>query len=812
MKVPHRVPCVAYPEAGACQRTVTLSADRKSLLLSGDLSIACKHLDDLSAITVETAPHDEGVPTLYWPVPRGYVRVYLRLDSLLATLDGATTSATGRARLALHPLAGSLTCEWVAILRREEQGAFLFHRKLADNVAFTAAEPERTWDVALPRKEDIPAASFFLGFQLPAAEARFRLRHFSLRLLATESENGALTASLLGFVEGWSLADDATLQVFAADEETAWTQPVGHGRFTLPLSHPDAPPPTAVRLVSGDTQLAYLDVNTPAQGTQAAEGADGPSVLAPDEAERLYEQGRMELLWMLSQALSLPTASHRAPGDRYALDLFRSRALLDLNAAESAYGGLKSALSDIAGFQTLSPNTQRRLRMSFVRACLRSGRVPEAEKALQAMQAADPFDWEIYFQLATMTGAAQPRQRETYLHIADTLNANLPTPALTVILEDLLAQHRTDEAWVRALKEIKTRGARGVDLWLSLANIHLARGDRINWAACTRRMFAENGLSEPDLEVTRDPGEDVFHRLAGTAEPGPMAEADPRVTVIMTAYNAERTIKAAVLSVLAQTYGNLRLVVVDDRSTDDTRAILAQIQAQDDRLEILQTPFNAGTYFAKNLALATRASDYFTFHDSDDWMHPERIALHMEAMRSDPRLACTMSRWYRMDQRGTAVARRAGGYVHDNPASTFFHASLIKRIGYFDCVRTGADTEFIGRIRRRFGDASVQVIAKPLAIGLHHSASLTRSGAAAFDEHRYSAPRLAYWEAWVDWHRRCVVGPGGVRDLYLPFPHHPRRFQAPLEILSERAAELLQTVAGACSGDEPTQDELRRSA
>lgn len=341
---------------------------------------------------------------------------------------------------------------------------------------------------------------------------------------------------------------------------------------------------------------------------------------------------------------------------------------------------------------------------------------------------------------------------------------------------------------------------------------HLARGDRVNWAACVRRIFSQNGLSEPNLEVARDPGEDVFHCLAGTAVPLPAPEGAPLVTVIMTAYNAERTIKAAVHSVLAQTYRNLRLVVVDDHSTDDTRAILGQIQAQDGRLEILQTPFNAGTYFAKNLALAARTSDYFTFHDSDDWMHPERIALHLEAMQAAPRLACTMSRWYRMDQRGTAVARRSGGYVHDNPASTFFDASLVERIGFFDCVRTGADTEFVGRIRRRFGDASLKVIPKPLAIGLHHSASLTRSGAAAFDEHRFSAPRLAYWESWVDWHRRCVLGEGGVQDLYLPFPHHPRRFAAPPEILSEGPAGRGDASTGELPTGGASGEPRRRSA
>jgi hypothetical protein len=130
-----------------------------------------------------------------------------------------------------------------------------------------------------------------------------------------------------------------------------------------------------------------------------------------------------------------------------------------------------------------------------------------------------------------------------------------------------------------------------------------------------------------------------------------------------------------------------------------------------------------------------------------------------------------------MDENGHAIVRRAGHILHENPASTFLKASVFDQIGYFDSVRAGADSEFLWRARRTFGPRGCAEIPKPLAVGLHHAQSITQSGVAAFDEHRFSPVRLAYWEAWVGWHRRAAVD-STVR-LHVPFPLEERPFQAP---------------------------------
>jgi glycosyltransferase involved in cell wall biosynthesis len=229
----------------------------------------------------------------------------------------------------------------------------------------------------------------------------------------------------------------------------------------------------------------------------------------------------------------------------------------------------------------------------------------------------------------------------------------------------------------------------------------------------------------------------------------------PKVSVIMTSFNAGATLEWAVRSVLDQTVSNLELFIVDDRSEDNSREIIQALADTDPRIKPIFNDHNMGTYASKNQAIRQCSGEFITFHDSDDWMHSQRIEIHLNAMKHG--IMCSTSNWIRMDGRGRIIVRRDGPYTHLNPASTFFRRSVFDRVGSFDCVRTGADSEILTRIRHRLGQSAVTHLPDVLAIGLHHEASLTQSGATAFDEHRYSPVRLEYTEAWVKWHLEVLT-------------------------------------------------------
>ena len=100
----------------------------------------------------------------------------------------------------------------------------------------------------------------------------------------------------------------------------------------------------------------------------------------------------------------------------------------------------------------------------------------------------------------------------------------------------------------------------------------------------------------------------------------------PTVSIIMPAYNAEATIGESIQSVLAQTYTQWELVVVDDCSTDNTVQIVSDYSKRYPNIRLLQQPHNAGVSAARNRGIDNSVGDYLAFLDSDDLWHPDKLA------------------------------------------------------------------------------------------------------------------------------------------------------------------------------------------
>ncbi|MDI4636236.1 MULTISPECIES: glycosyltransferase family 2 protein [Halomonadaceae] len=280
------------------------------------------------------------------------------------------------------------------------------------------------------------------------------------------------------------------------------------------------------------------------------------------------------------------------------------------------------------------------------------------------------------------------------------------------------------------------------------------------------------GLHDPDAPAG------VMNLCAASRLP---AAEGPLVSVLMTTFRSGPRAEQAIRSLLAQTYRNLEIIVVDDASTDDTLARLEAMAEQDSRVRCLQLPSNAGTYVAKSIGLRHARGEFVTCHDSDDWSHPEKIARQVRPLLAKPKLVATTSQWVRLQDDGRYYVRQVLPFTRLNPSSPLFRRQrVLDAMGAWDWVRTGADSEFLARLKLVFGRGAVKRLVEPLAFGAHRDDSLMTAKETGHLDNAVSPVRLAYWEAWNDWHIAALrLGD----PLYMPLDMlADRRFAAPAEI------------------------------
>lgn len=104
----------------------------------------------------------------------------------------------------------------------------------------------------------------------------------------------------------------------------------------------------------------------------------------------------------------------------------------------------------------------------------------------------------------------------------------------------------------------------------------------------------------------------------------------PLVSVVTAAYNAENTIRGSIESVLGQDYGNIELIVVINGCTDGTENIVKEIQAHDDRINIIYS--QKGKVPARNAGFIASRGSVIALNDADDIWLPNKLSKQIEAL------------------------------------------------------------------------------------------------------------------------------------------------------------------------------------
>lgn len=291
------------------------------------------------------------------------------------------------------------------------------------------------------------------------------------------------------------------------------------------------------------------------------------------------------------------------------------------------------------------------------------------------------------------------------------------------------------------------------DFTCALSNLLLCEEgraeERLN---CINTLYTQAGLlpmelADPDLGV-------VFGNWSFDL-PGAAAVDGPLISVLVPVYNAAKYIDTAIGSLLAQTWRNLEIIAVDDRSSDDSWDKLQRMAAHDSRLKVFRNDVNVGAYGNRNNALARANGEFVTVHDSDDWSHPQMIEKQMEVLLARPDLKATCSRMARVDQnlRFTLRPQRENlEYIHRSYPSLLLRRSDLAKMREWDGVSANADDELLQRARTLWGPEAIEDVlpSVPMSFFLVHENSLTQQKGTSLNSltfgirHEY-ARQAAYW-------------------------------------------------------------------
>ena len=238
-------------------------------------------------------------------------------------------------------------------------------------------------------------------------------------------------------------------------------------------------------------------------------------------------------------------------------------------------------------------------------------------------------------------------------------------------------------------------------------------------------------------------------RVSATSNPkNQYSVRAPRVSVVIPAYNSSAIIKEAIESVLAQSYKDIEVIVVDDGSTDDTEST---VRSFGDRVLYLKQE-NQGAGAARNSGIQKSRGEYVAFLDSDDLWSPEKLAEQIPLLERDPELGLVYSDWFVVSENQVAsdsylkTLPAASGYVFDKlvrfgfilTSGVVLRRTCLNEVGYFDnSLSIAQDYDLWLRIAYRW---KIALVDKPLVT------KRNRNGSLSSNLQRTAVERIALFE------------------------------------------------------------------
>ncbi len=170
---------------------------------------------------------------------------------------------------------------------------------------------------------------------------------------------------------------------------------------------------------------------------------------------------------------------------------------------------------------------------------------------------------------------------------------------------------------------------------------------------------------------------------------------DPRVSVIIPVFNRPIMVKEAIDSVLAQTFNNFELILVDDGSQNETKQILRQYQATYPQKISIIFCEHSGVSSSRNAGIKRATGEFIAFLDSDDLWISSKLEKQIQFMEQNGVDVCqTEERWVRNGKQVNPMkkhAKRSGKIFFDclplcivSPSAVMIKKSVFEKVGMFD--------------------------------------------------------------------------------------------------------------------------------
>lgn len=212
--------------------------------------------------------------------------------------------------------------------------------------------------------------------------------------------------------------------------------------------------------------------------------------------------------------------------------------------------------------------------------------------------------------------------------------------------------------------------------------------------------------------------------------------SSPRIVVVMPCFNEERYLTETIPAVLGQEMSNLRLVILDNGSTDGSNAILRGFERYDPRITLLRAERNLAPGRVGNL-LTRVAFDlspdcrWVVAAGADDVMHPDYLEAILAAAGEHPHANCIFSPWQWIGHPEKGVKRfqafdpETCHAVHQVPAWCAITRELWQAIGQYDEGLIAADWEWV--VRKRYDIRAHQLERPYISLRVRDGARVTQS-------------------------------------------------------------------------------------